>query len=224
MGRRLEAGNENHVVGVGPLGRRLVDRAKQPLHHLFGTDHRQFEPMLRQPRGLPGREAWLRADVALTARQERTLNRGGLHGPEPHVDHDRLAGEPGGVLRERAGEAAARGRGVVERVDRKAGIPLEHRPHRLERALRIAVHRQDRTVVFEVEIVGQKQIDGAGPIADHGPVERVVADIGFNFRRRLSRGPPLDDAGGRTVLGLPAGVEPLEAAAAERWSPCKPRG
>ena len=70
----------------------------------------------------------------------------------------------------------------MQREDLQPRVALQHRADGLERAGRVAVDGQDGAVVLEVEVVGQQQVDRAGAVADHGAVERVVADVGLERR------------------------------------------
>ena len=131
-----------------------------------------------------------------------------------------LSFEPVRIVCERVRQRAARDARVVQREDLKLRVPLEHRADRLERSFRIAANRKHRAAVLEMKVVGDQQIHRAGPVADHGAVERVVADVGLlrpgDGRLRL----PDDQSRADAVRRHPALPQPVERGLVEshhRW-------
>jgi hypothetical protein len=48
----------------------------------------------------------------------------------------------------------------------------------------LATDRQDCAIVFEVKVIREQEIHGASPVADDGPVERIVANVRLLQPRR----------------------------------------
>src|SRR5438034_1398277 len=76
-------------------------------------------------------------------------------------------------------QLAARHAGIMQGEDLQARISFEHGAHRFEGSWRVSANGKNCAIVLEVKIVGDQQIDGSGPVADYGAVERIIADIGF---------------------------------------------
>ena len=188
-----------------------VDRPEQTLEDLLRPDRGQFQDVNIQPGPFVGADALAASRIRfIPARQIQPEEGRRVARAQTHVGHRRLPFEPERIVGQRVRHLTAGQAGVVEREHVKLRVPLEHRADGLERPRRIAADRQHRAAVLEVKVVGQQEIDRAGPVANHGAVERVVADVGL-LRPRDSRARLPDDQSRRVAVGRdPALPHPVE--------------